>query len=189
MEIGISQEDQREAVFQKKLSFGRISESRIFRWLRGKGFTLIPVCDIDSDAKSGPRIFTPSESLVSPDFIMFANKKFLFLEAKGRHVFSWRRNTQKWECGIDRLYYRDYKKVREHFDLPLWILFLMHQSKPTPKDKLWGCPDVAPTGLYGGLIDDLDKIISHEDDRYGTGGMVYWEEEKLRKIEEAEAVR
>ena len=116
---------------------------------------------------------------VAPDLLAFkpANKpggKVFFVEAKCKSGFTWSRQYQRFETGIDRHHFRDYLEIRHRTGVPLWILFLQKGGavKDAPPEK-----PSSPRGLFGNEILELATRISHEHDGWGRHGMVYWSAE------------
>lgn len=182
--------------FTQLLKWGKVGETSIASWLRRKGYTILPVYDIPLDTGKGPTLFTAFASglgeLVAPDMLTILGKRIQWMEAKRKTRFTWRRiPVGRWQTGIDLRHYQHYRHVREHTQLPLWILFLHECSIPSASDLANGCPAECPTGLYGGEINHLKSAVSHEDKFRSNGRMypmVYWDMEKLRKLASLEEV-
>lgn len=167
--------------FQKKLAFGQLAEGQIEAWLRNvKRYYILPAYEGGRDNK-GPRLFGPTEPLITPDMLAIRGKDTKWIEAKHKTFWSWYRKGRYWTTGIDMKYYNEYKKVARSTPFPVWLLFLHSRS-----DSKEG---VCPTGLFAGEIMELSKVESHRFGAYGKGGMVYWQREKLLQIASLEAVQ
>lgn len=171
------------STFHKSLAKGRLAESEIARYLRLRGWTVIPVYEIEEGQNKGPQIFMPDEEAVAPDLLVWKDRRFRFIEAKNKSVFSWYRKTGRWQTGIDNRHYKHYLRVGQHFDLEIWLMFLHESSEPDPKDRLYDtCPSECPTGLFGSTLKRLQQLKPRFDPRWGKSGMVYWNHEDLQLI-------
>ena len=182
--------------FQQSLQIGKTAETRIARWLRSRGWHILPVYDLECKSKSGvgPRFFTATNildkthELIAPDMLIFKTC-IRWIEAKHKSRFSWWGIGKTWETGIDRKCWDDYQKIAELSGHSVWLMFLHCQSDSWIDDiQKRQAPATCPTGLYAGSIGDLIGKISHMDDRYGTSGMVYWRESSLRKLADIENI-
>lgn len=164
------------------LAMGQTGETAIARWLRGRGFTVLPVYEKIVDTGKGPQLFMPEGTLVAPDMLVFKGHDALWVEAKHKTAFSWHRNTGRWVTGIDMRHYRDYCQVDDYSPWSVWLLFLHKggQAKDSPADS--------PAGLFGETLSKLRFCINHTSDKWGTSGMVYWAHENLRLIAPLEEV-
>lgn len=163
--------------FDSMYQRGLAGESAIARWLRYRGFCVLPAYEIIEDKGKGPRLYLPRGSLIVPDFLAFASKdKVLWVEAKHKTAFTWHRLTQRWVTGIDLRHYEHYQKVAKASPWPVWLLFLHDggQAKDSPPDS--------PAGLFGNSLAYLSTHESHRHANWGKTGMVYWAVEDLRKI-------
>lgn len=172
--------------FDASLKFGQIGEGYISRWLRGRGWHMLPVYETELDTGKGPRLFMAQSSdrseLIAPDMLAMRDGKFIWFEAKRKTRFSWYRIHKKWVTGIDKRHYLDYIEVQKQVAIPLWVLFLHTNSDAWSEDVRQGAPLVCPTGLFGGEITHLKDCINHESDKYGPTGMVYWSYETLTML-------
>lgn len=174
-------------LFQLKLNTyspdGEIGESLIARWLRWKGWQVLPVYEKEIDNGKGPRLFLNTfKQLIAPDLFIFKSDgkhTALWIEAKHKSVFSHHRITDRWVTGIDLRHYKDYIKVNKLSPWPIWLFFL-HQKDRCDKrpNEPWPCP----TGLYGQTIDFLVNNENHRHQNWGNSGMVYWAETTLKKL-------
>jgi hypothetical protein len=181
--------------FEESYSFGRIAESQIGQWVRiNKGFHVLPVYEIEKKTGKGPRLFTGqvldtlSKELVAPDMLAFrfinGKNDIRWVEAKHKSHFTWHRNSQNWQTGIDLRHYLDYIKVQEQTQWPIWLMFLHEDDKPWTSDLANGSPKTCPTGLFGA---DLSYLMRHEDHRHKhekysrSFPMVYWNHKDLRQ--------
>lgn len=178
--------------FKDNLLAGRIHESTIGSYLRRKGWTIIPIYELEQDAGKGPQIFAPSgASLVGPDMIAYRNGATRFVEAKTKSVFSWRRTSPgpRWETGIDLRHYSHYCKVADLFpDWEFHLLFLHLSAIPWIEDRKWpNCPKECPTGLFRGRLQEL-RSTGRSSDRHASG-MMYWGYDSLQRIATLEKVQ
>ena len=164
--------------FATRLDEGRAGESAIARWPRSRGAAILPVYEKVIDDGKGPRLFAPVGQLVAPDLVVFRHGGVMWIEAKHKEAFSWYRIGKRWTTGIDRHHYREYLEVARIVKCPVWLLFLHRGGQA--KDS----PAVSPSGLYGNDLAYLSvpKHISHESDRHGRHGMIYWAIEHLRAL-------
>lgn len=168
--------------FQQNLAFGQVAESRIARWIRGRGQAVLPVYDIEYETGKGPRLFLGVDTkLVAPDLAVFARGRVIWVEVKHKTAFSWGYTRRRWETGIDLHHYEDYLRVMDETELPVWLLFLHPQSKPSADDQRHNCPPECPVGLFGGSLEYLLENESHRHANHGPSGMVYWREETFHR--------
>lgn len=171
--------------FAESLERGRMGESLIAGYLKGRGCHILPVYEIEESADKGPVFYrADGELLTAPDMFVFNGKKFFWVEAKHKSAFSWYRAGSIWTTGIDCHHFDEYLKIARCTDLPVWLLFLQREgtAKGTPADMK------SPTGLFGGEINYLHDNIDHSSARWGRYGMYYWSSGVLRKIASLEEV-
>lgn len=169
--------------FQKQLAFGAVAEGQIANWLRNvRGYSILPVYEIEMHTGKGPRLFAPDRKIVSPDMLAFKTEKIMWIEAKHKSVFSWHRRTQRWVTGIDEHHYEEYIEVSKRFPHQVWLMFLHWSSRPDARDLQYGCPESCPTGLFAGHLDELRMMPNHRHRNHGRHGMVYWAHEKLKHL-------
>ena len=170
--------------FQLSLGFGKIAESAIAKYLtQKKGYSVLPIYEIEHPHGKGPRLSSPNGDLIAPDMFVFKGGGAIWVEAKHKNKFTWHGKSQKWTTGIDRKYYGDYLLINDRLNYPVWLMFLHRSSTPDAADLRYGCEEKeCPTGLYGGELDYLRERINHQSPDYGKGGMVYWAEDRLRRI-------
>lgn len=178
--------------FGKALAWGQVGETVIAKWLRRKGYTILPVYDVPLDTGKGPRLYTAYKSghdaLIAPDMLTMKGTRIQWVEAKRKTCFTWRKyppNASKWQTGIDLRHYEHYLHVREHTGFPLWVMFLHMDSTPSDLDQANGCDPACPTGLFGGEILYLEKHFAHKDGFQRDGRrypMVYWNHEILKPL-------
>lgn len=177
--------------FEKKLAFGRVAEQHIARWLRFRcDCMVLPVYELELDSGKGPQLFTPDDELVATDLLSIGPKGVKWIEAKHKSVFTWYNAGQRWETGIDLRHYRDYLRIADITDWPVWLLFLHEETIPAAKDlERWpDCPSVCPNGLFGGDLARLRTREAHRSDKHGPTGMVYWAHATLDRIATYEQV-
>lgn len=169
------------ATFQANLEYGSAGEGRIAKWLRGRGYTVLPTYEKIIDSGKGPRLFTAGAPLIVPDLLVFNSAKAFWVEAKRKAAFTWHRKTGRWVTGIDLPHYEDYCRVNDETPWPVWLLFLHEAGRAG--DSSAGCP----TGLFGNSLDALRCCENH---RYiaRPPKMVYWWADSLRKIAELDAL-
>ncbi len=174
--------------FDRGLAFGQAGESRIARWLMGRGVALLPVYDVEKENGKGPRVFSQWWRLIAPDLLVFSTGRLIWAEAKHKSRFTWYENGRRWQTGIDQRHWGDYLCVRDELGLPLWLLFLHELSTPSRDDIARGCEPECPTGLFGGDSSKLERLIDHKWPRHGPSSMVYWNAEDLRLLAPLEDV-
>ena len=168
--------------FQQKLAVGRVGESVIAQWLKTKGYSILPVYEIEINSGKGPRLFGPRKNYIAPDMLAFRDDKTIWIEAKHKTAFSWHRNSDRWVTGIDLTHYADYCEIDAHSPFRVWLMFLHTggQAKDSPANS--------PAGLFGNSISYLRNHENHRSDRWGSGGMVYWNVGELKKLAEISEV-
>lgn len=169
--------------FEEQLAVGRLGESRIVSFLRGRGCSVFPCYEVEPEDGKAPKLLAPLIAYIAPDLLVFnGDRKVLWCEAKHKSVFSWYFKEKRWTTGIDLNHYYAYQKVATITGLPVWILFLHQSDEPSIKDLEWGCPKKCPTGLYARGLRYLVQHESHKSDKHGRSGMVYWAEADLRLV-------
>jgi len=178
--------------FAQSWRTGQAGEQAIARWLRGKGWTVLPVYEKVVDNKEGPRLFLPDGKLIAPDLLAFKQDatRAMWVEAKYKTAFTWHRATQRFTTGIDIRCYEHYLQVQAVTPWDVWLCFLHTggQAKDSPP---------SPDGLYGNAI---SYLCAHENHRWlpsngnysisdGTGAtvMVYWAIDHLRRLADVPA--
>lgn len=168
--------------FEERLAFGQMTETDIARWLIGRGGVVLPVYSVEVDSGKGPRLFSADCELVAPDLLAWCKGVLHWIEAKHKSRFTWHRKTQQWTTGIDLHHYKDYLRVANKVNHPVWLMFLHRLNLPDQRDLDAGCPACCPTGLFGESLDVLKDNESHRHDNWGRHGMVYWNVGALRKL-------
>lgn len=136
--------DQEE--FEVYLEDGKVGESEIAWNIMRRGYTVLPVYEIQKGQYKGPSAYTPDGgSIVAPDMLAFNGKRTAWVEAKHKSSFTWWRAGQVWETGIDLHHYYDYMKLIEISGWPVWLMFLHKKGVLAPQS-----PGESPTGLFGG---------------------------------------
>ena len=174
--------------FEQRLSFGRVGEGVISRWLQSRGHLVFPAYEKEIGSGKGPQLFCSAGDLVLPDILAFCGSRIQWVEAKHKTCFTWHRMTQRWTTGIDLRHYREYQEVAARTELPVWLMFYHPQSKPDDRDIKHGCPPECPTGLFGNDIETLSACENHKSSKWGKSGMVYWAVDSLRLIVPAESL-
>ena len=160
----------------QKFRFGIAGESQIARWLRGRGFSVLPVYEKLVDEGKGPQLYLPEGSVIAPDLFIFNKENILWVEAKHKTAFTWHRLTQRWVTGIDLRHYEDYCRVNDETPWDVWLLFLHEggQAKDSPPNS--------PAGLFGNALNYLRHHENHRHKNWGRTGMVYWARENLKLL-------
>lgn len=188
----------RKDCFNDCFAFGRIAEGAIAKWLvRAQNYSILPAYEIEIPSGKGPRLLTKSSELISPDLYAIKVNDLMvivtrWVEAKHKERFTWHRNSQNWQTGIDLKHYEDYWKVRQATCTGVYIMFLHRNEKPSRRDIASGSPDICPTGLFCREIGYLRKHEHHRDsyDKCGhTYPMVYWNHQDLKIIATLDEVR
>jgi len=169
--------------FNENLRQGLMAESLIAKWLVGRGWTILPAYEKEPGEFKGPRIYSAVGQLISPDMLAFRygpdRGEIRWIEAKNKSAFAWYRKHQRWVDGIDKRCWLDYLELQKLAPWDIWLLFLHapgHLAKDTPPGK------IPPTGMFGETIKKLANHIDHESERWGSGGMVYWQVDDLRLL-------
>lgn len=158
--------------FDQALRRGRIGEGLIARWLNRRGWHVLPAYEIEIAHGKGPRLFmADSTEAITPDLLIFKQRQFLWVEAKSKSAFTWHRNSQTWQTGIDRRHWHEYLRVAKETQIPVWLMFL-HHPDGVAKDTPTGMR--GPSGLFVGNLEHLKSNVHHEHDNHGPTGMVYW---------------
>jgi hypothetical protein len=175
------------SVFQTKLAQGKVGEGIVATYLRGRGYNILPVYEIEKDSDKGPVVYTTSGMNVAPDMLCFRavnvddtsdKLPVVWVEAKTKSSFSWHMNTSCWTTGIDLRHYGEYRKLAEQSPFPIWLMFL--QLDGVAKDTPPGM--TAPTGLFGNSLEYLAAHEHHRSEKWGRSGMVYWDHRDLKLI-------
>lgn len=166
--------------FRQNLKMGRLGESLIAKWFNRRGFTVLPVYEIEINTGKGPQLFTPAQQLIAPDIFIFRADDCYWIEAKHKTAFSWHRISSQWVTGIDLRHYQDYCKVDEVTPWPVWLLFLHKggQAKDSPPNS--------PAGLFGNTLEHLREHENHRSEKWGHSGMVYWSINDLKLLADLE---
>jgi hypothetical protein len=176
--------------FDQSLAIGQLGESLIAHWLRNKGWHVLPAYEKEIDNGKGPRLFLATgndeSELITPDLFVMKAGEFLWVEAKHKTTFTWYGKGNYWTTGVDKRHFADYVRVQRQTGIDVWLLFLHRESETRPDDiQKWGAPPECPTGLFGQRINYLNGHYSHQSDKWGPSGMVYWRPfEHLRRIAE-----
>ena len=157
--------------FTEKLEVGRIGENIIAKWFINRGFNVLPAYEIEVPTGKGPRIFTATGGIISPDMLVFNHDKIFWIEAKTKSAFTWHRISRTFQTGIDKRHWEDYLKIQSIVNWPIWLIF-WHKPGLLAKDTPPGM--ISPSGLFGNDINILKNKIHHSHDNHGSSGMVYW---------------
>lgn len=165
--------------FSINLTDGQAGENTIAKWLRSKGFDVLPVYEKIIDTGKGPQLFTrDDESLVAPDLLCLKDGVPMFVEAKRKSGFTWHRKTKQWVTGIDLRHYLEYVKVLKSTAVPVYLCFIQ-EGKSTKDDRYSNCEQ--PTGLFVNALSKLIHMENHRSEKWGNYGMVYWSHKALIK--------
>lgn len=164
--------------FQDSLGYGEAGENLIARWMRSRGFAVLPIYEKIIDDGKGPRLYLPDNVVIAPDFFVFRGQTCLWIEAKHKTAFTWHRITRRFVTGIDLHHYDHYCLVDEATPWPVWLLFLHDggQAKDSPSNT--------PAGLFGRKLSRLRQCENHRHANWGRHGMVYWSIQSLHKLAE-----
>ena len=168
--------------FESKLAIGKTGESAIARYLRGRGFSCLPVYEKTDNEFKGPQVYTPHEAFVAPDMLVFRKDSAFWIEAKHKSAFSWHRISRRWVTGIDYCHYSDYLQVEDASPWPVWLFFLHRggQAKDSPANS--------PSGLYANKLSYLRQNVNHTHENWGRSGMVYWAINHLKLVAQASEI-
>jgi hypothetical protein len=164
--------------FNEQLEFGQVAESKIAKWLIGRGCHVLPAYQILEKKSNGPQLFTNEGEFVTPDMLVFCVAGAIWIEAKHKTAFSYHRKTERFVTGIDLHHWRDYLRVKSLTSIDCWLVFnhLGGSAKDSPP---------SPSGLFAGEVGRLQDCINHTHENWGRHGMVYWAIDSLTKISEA----
>lgn len=176
--------------FAQNLATGRVGESCIAEYLKGRGHHILPVYEKEISEGKGPQFYSADGEFPAPDMFVFPMMEWV--EAKHKSVFSWYRIGERWVTGIDLHHYLAYLRTQELSKRRVWLFFLHRSNQPDPRDLDHGCPPECPTGLFIGSLDFLSKVgvdgkpfnESHRSKNHGRHGMVYWADTTLKKVAE-----
>ena len=190
---------QSDAAFEQNLAFGRIGESLLATWLRRKHqWSLLPAYEIEMVKGKGPRIFTPTDQLVSPDFLGLRGNEVRWFEAKHKSVFSWYRAKQCWVTGINLRHCQQYVEVSKRFPFPIFLIFLHEEDHLRPEDPKYSDPKYSedkkhypcPTGLfYCRLTERTLTDASSYSHIWEKGSMIYLSINQLVQLATMEEVK
>ena len=169
--------------FQQSLKTGQLGESMISRWLRSRGWHILPAYEKEIDTGKGPRLFSPGDKqLISPDMVAIhpTQGRITWIEAKHKTAFTWYRIGRCWNTGIDAAHFDDYAEIASTLPMQVWLFFLHKQSKPSAGDLRFGCPAACPSGLFVGEMAHLAKTAILRNGY--ANGMYYWKDSDLKKI-------
>ena len=133
--------EQNQADFKKQLAVGEEGEEEVANFLIEKcNFAVLPLYQFIS--KKTPGIFYNSYNFICPDLTCFRDGKVIFVDAKRKS--RWVNFTGKLETGFNLNHFREYKKLQEKVNIPVFIVFNHH--------------DKEPTGLFFTYIDNYSRI-------------------------------
>lgn len=170
--------DMSEAGFKLRLATGLTNEERLKKYFNTRGWTVV---HIPSNGDRGPCLCTPSGEVVTTDFLLIKGVRVIWVEAKSKTRSNFFGKTGKWQTGIDLEYWDAYNQIAKLTPFPVWIFFLHEDETLSELDRFYGATGKAPTGLWGATLDYLEKTWHHKSDRYGAGGMIYWELDRLNQ--------
>lgn len=162
--------------FEASLDVGRVGESVISLWFREKGYSVLPVYEVEMHTGKGPRLFAPRTQLIAPDMLVFRAKDAYWIEAKHKSAFTWHRKTGRWTTGIDLHHYADYCAIDDMATWPVWLLFVQRGGRAK------GDSEDSPAGLFGNKLSILRECENHRHSNWGTSGMVYWSIDSLELL-------
>jgi len=168
--------------FEQQYTYGMVAESAIAKWLLNKGWCVQPVYEIEIHSGKGPRLFTQDGEFVLPDMLTIKDSNIYWVEAKHKTHFTWYRQTNTWQTGVDLHHFKHYCRVAEITKIPVFLLFLHREHIPSQEDLINKCPAECPVGLFGKRLDYLINEVDHESLKHGSTGMVYWDYKTLSLI-------
>ena len=167
--------------FNQNLKKGLAGENDIATFFKMQGFNILPVYEVETSTKKGPVLYTHYNSrLVAPDLLIFrlplqdnedAYSDTMWIEAKTKSACTFYRIGKCFETGIDLYHFNQYLEIQKTCPFPIYLTFL--QKNGTAKDTPKGMK--GPTGLFAGKLTKLAQEYSHKTEKYGKGGMIYWE--------------
>lgn len=172
--------------FSEALAVGHAGETQIAKWLVSRGNTVVPAYEIEIQRGKGPRVYSPAGPIVAPDLCVIRGGRVIWVEAKHKTTFTWRRNRPgpRWETGVDLHHWREYQRVQKATGAPVWLLFLHRESEPAPQDRPHvPAGETSPVGLFGICMDQAVEC-ARISDQY-AGGMAYWGVNDLVLLDES----
>jgi hypothetical protein len=152
------------------LGYGQAGEGLIAKFIRSRGWYVLPVYEKEINNRKGPRLFTPDRELIVPDLFVFKGEIARWIEVKRKAAFSMYHVTGEWCTGIDQKYYEDYLKIDSETAWPVVLMFLQEGGRAKGDIQT-----DSPTGLYIGKLSELKDCEHHRWDGGGWGSpMVYW---------------
>lgn len=148
--------------FQVKLDAAREWEKALSRWIRGRGWYVLPTYDYSGKGDDkAPKLYAPHglESLVLPDLQCFRLGSQQWLECKWKHRSTFYEKGGYRSTGICRRLYRHYRQVQDATGAVVVVCFIHEHEK-----EMRGAPL--------SLLDD--RSYSHESSRLGRHGMRFW---------------
>ena len=167
--------------FEQSLSFGKVAESAISKWLQARGNYVLPVYEIEKSEYAGPALFINEKPCVAPDMLCIKpDSEICFIESKNKEAFTWHRKTQRWTTGIDLKHYEDYIFLSQKTKIPIYLFFNHRGGAAKDSDK-------SESGLF---FNDLAFLKDNENHRckpkdHCNSGMVFWSKENLKRIGDA----
>jgi hypothetical protein len=163
--------------FDMRFAVGRGGEKDIASILLRAGYNVLETGQIAS-ATGAPKIATPTTPIIVTDLFVWRGVVCRWVECKCKDSFTWHRNTQQFQFGINKHQVLDYQAAERTSPWPVFVMVIVRGGHV--KD----CPHkTSPKGLFGQKLSVLSKSIHHFDDKWGKSGMFYWNIDALHPID------
>lgn len=164
--------------FRSKLDAARVWEKKLARWVRRRGWYVVPTYDFSGKGEDkAPKLLAPlgKESLVLPDLQCFRAGEQQWLECKYKSEAIVYRKGGYRTTGISRRLRDHYEQVQQATGASVVIAFLHEKERE----------------VRGAALVDLAQHFSHEyaGAKMGRSGMVFWKYDELPCWGRLEAIR
>lgn len=130
----------------REYKMGRAAEEAWCRFLASVGHAAVPIygaTGVDSSTKA-PVMFVRDGLIVCPDVLCLKRDgKSLWHEVKSKHEPGWYRKRGRWEHGIDKSLFDEYRNVQASTGTPVWLI-VHEETSPTDPN--------AASPLLGGSV-------------------------------------
>lgn len=149
--------------FRRALEHARQWEKACARWVRGRGWAVVPTYDFGGEGNNkAPKLLSPvgTPDLVLPDLQCFRSGTLRWLEVKFKREASLYRNTGSMVTGINRRLWRQYRRVESATSGQVVIVFIHEKEQE----------------VRGDFLSNLALYVHHEypGGKMGEDGMVFW---------------
>jgi len=153
-----------DEAFQRALAHAQAEERKCAGYLKALGWRVLPTTNFSGNGAPMLEADERDESLVMPDLQAFRGGTGVWFEVKWKaRATATDRFKGRLVTGVDRRNFEHYCRVEQETQIAVAIVFIHHAER-----------EVRVATLYV-----LDQITSHETDRMGRGGMVFWHYDKI----------